>query len=836
MVRPENTAPKGDGDARPVPARALDAALEAAELGYPVFPLRPNSKAPATAHGKDDATTDPEVLRRMFAAPRNLGIAWPPGVLAVDLDVPKSKGDPLPGAAEYADAHAGDYEVRYPELSTAPRIRTRADGVQWVVRLPDGVKVPSKTGVVVLAGGGGIDLRGDGRTYTAAPPSTVPPGRYLWERDLVPVAALPVASPELLEHLTAHAHGRNGKAPTDERTATAPDDDGGVKTIEGPPLDYAAGILKGTRERLGAVENGRNEACYLAALTLGRWVGGYQRAGLPGLTREAAYAALLEAMQANGDHADDPQKAEGTIDRGLDDGIRSAYAVTVTLRTRAYAPQDGREGAPQGDGTPNTTLRVQASPSAPQPATVAHVQPHPDLATFDRTDLGNAERLAHTYGHLLRYVGGLGWYTWTGKHWEQDTQDHVLRLAALTMRATAATAEVYAEDSDQRQKLRQHAHASQSAARLRSMVDLILAAAPALYAKAEDLDADPWVLNVENGLLDLRTGTLHPHDRTALCTKVAPVVFNLDAQHPALDALLDVLDQDGRADYLRAIAGQALTGKQAKAIYIWTGPSGTVKSTTADALAAVLGPYFAPVEPSTLLVNKHGHNAGGARADLVALRGARLSVAAELPNGGRLDSELVKRLTGGDWFSVRAPYARETFRFKPTHTLVVHSNHDPRIDWTDSGMRARVVPVPFEARPSRPDPRVRETLLTDPAARSAVLLWAIAGAVEWHRNGERDPEQPDLVKSRKTDYLREQDPFTAWAEDALEVTGDDSVFTSSKALSENYQRWCEANGEKPQTKLSYWLRENMTPRGAKSGRRGGTRVWFGLRLRGGSGT
>jgi putative DNA primase/helicase len=391
-------------------------------------------------------------------------------------------------------------------------------------------------------------------------------------------------------------------------------------------------------------------------------------------------------------------------------------------------------------------------------------------------------------------------------------------------------------NEDARTQLRKHARASLSAARLRATLELTLAVAPHLKAHTDTLDADPWLLNVQNGLLDLRTGTLRPHDPAALCTKVAPVMFDLDAQHPALDALLDVLDQDGRADYLRAIAGQALTGKQAKRFYVWTGPSGTAKSTTADMLAAVLGPYAVAVDAGTLLVSNQGPSAGGARADLVAMFGSRLAIAAELPNGGRLDSAIVKRLTGGDPIIARAPYAPELLTFRPAHTLVMHANNDPKMDWTDDGMRHRVVPVPFTVRPKNPDPAVRDALLNDPAARSAVLAWATAGAVAWYANGQQDPEQPDLVKTRKVQYLRDMDPFTVWAEEVLDDHRNPTAWTSNADITKSYKHWCEANGERPNGALNRWLQDNMRALGGTPQKHRGARGWSGIQLRKGSQT
>jgi hypothetical protein len=347
----------------------LSAALDYSTLGYPSFPLVPRTKRPATAHGHKDATTDPETLQALFRNHHNLGVAWPTGVLAIDLDVPKDANhEPLPGAREYADSFAEEYEDTYPELRAAPRVRSRADGVVWIVRLPDGITLPSKVNAVQLEGGGSIDLRGDGRTYTAAPPSIMPPGIYTWERNLVAPNELPIATAALIAHLTSpQPSSNNNSAPSTPTTSGA----GAAKTLEGDPSNFAAGLLAGVRTRLGATQTGRNTACYNEGLTLGRWIGGYANANLAGLNEHEATEALRDGMRTNGDYndgTDGPQKAENTIRRALHDGIASAYHVTHTPRTKA-APialdtRDPNDPGPTDIDAPAELLQTKP-PSAP---------------------------------------------------------------------------------------------------------------------------------------------------------------------------------------------------------------------------------------------------------------------------------------------------------------------------------------------------------------------------------------------------------------------------------------------------------------------------------------
>jgi P4 family phage/plasmid primase-like protien len=485
------------------------------------------------------------------------------------------------------------------------------------------------------------------------------------------------------------------------------------------------------------------------------------------------------------------------------------------------------------------TMRRSAERPPATQGTAGTLAPKVDdrLAWYPDTDAGNAERFVHYTRGTVRYAPGMGWLLWTGAHWEHDPSELVLRFALDTIRATHATSALL-DNPERRASLGKHARASEALGRLRAMLDLARVR-PEVHVLPDQLDADPWVLNTMSGLVNLRDATQRPHDAAALCTKLAPAVFDLDADHPALHALLDVLDQDGRAEYIRDTIGQALTGRSAKAVHVWTGPSGTVKSTTADAATAVLGAYAVSVEPSTLIVSKHGASAGGARADLVALRGARLAVSAEMPNGGRLDSELVKRLTGRDPITARPPYAREALTFIPGHTLVMHSNHEPRVDWTDDGMRARLAVVPFTVRPSNPDPRIRTALIEDADARAAVLAWAAVGAARWYRNGERAPDAPDVVQERTRALWANQDPFAVWAEDALVFGTGAGSFTPTADLARSYQAWCEANGERPMSAraLGHWLAARADSHGLTSAKHGkaGTRGWTGLRLRGPTG-
>ena len=130
-----------------------------------------------------------------------------------------------------------------------------------------------------------------------------------------------------------------------------------------------------------------------------------------------------------------------------------------------------------------------------------------------RTDTGNGERLAARYGDRVRYVGAWGWLVWDGRRWARDDTGELDRLAKDTARSIYAEA-AEAPSDKAAEKLAAWARASLSRAKLEAMLSLAQSEA-AIAARPADFDANPWILNCENGVIDLRTGELRAHDREA---------------------------------------------------------------------------------------------------------------------------------------------------------------------------------------------------------------------------------------------------------------------------------------------------------------------------------
>ena len=155
----------------------------------------------------------------------------------------------------------------------------------------------------------------------------------------------------------------------------------------------------------------------------------------------------------------------------------------------------------------------------------------PEAEDFALTDLGNAERLAAQQGGKLIYCGVWSqWLCWDGRRWERDETGEACRRAVETVRSLRSQA-WSCRNLKRRKNLLQFAQRSEAEPRLRAMLKLGQSQAN-LVAKPEDFDSDKWLLNAENGVIDLRSGALLPSDSSRLITKLARAVYDPSSACP----------------------------------------------------------------------------------------------------------------------------------------------------------------------------------------------------------------------------------------------------------------------------------------------------------------
>jgi len=438
---------------------------------------------------------------------------------------------------------------------------------------------------------------------------------------------------------------------------------------------------------------------------------------------------------------------------------------------------------------------------------------------YNLTDLGNAERFVADHGDDVLYC--YPWRKWLvrgGARWVRDEAGRVHKLAKGRVRGIYREASD-ADDEDRRKALAKHAAASESETRIRAMVELAKSEVP---VAPEELDANPWVLNVLNGTIDLRTGELREHRREDLITKLAPVEYDPAATAPTWEAFLErVLPGDELRAFVQRAAGYSATGDTSEqCMFIHHGPGANGKSTFQETLAAALGDYAMRTPTETLLVKR----SGGVPNDVARLKGARFVTASETEEGRRLAESLVKDLTGQDTISARFMWA-EWFDFKPTHALHLSTNHKPEIRGTDPAIwrRIRLIPWAVTIPPAEQDRKLSEKLRGE---LPGVLAWIVRGCLQWQREGLQAPEE---VRQATKAYRAEMDVLAAFLADCCVRDEDEEAFAGE--LWGAWKRWCEETGEHAGTQKRFGGR--LAERGFLNHRdsRTGRKVWSGLSLR-----
>ena len=445
-------------------------------------------------------------------------------------------------------------------------------------------------------------------------------------------------------------------------------------------------------------------------------------------------------------------------------------------------------------------------------------------ADFNCTDLGNAERLVAQHGDGIRYCPPRRkWPVWDRSRWAWDETGTINRLAKKTVRSIYGEASKATDDA-LRAELVKHAQKSEASNRLSAMISLA-STERGVAVMPDELDADPWLLNVANGTIDLRTGKLRPHNRKDLCTKISPVAYDPGARHPVWEAFLSDVsgDDDELEAFLRRVAGWALAGvcDEKKFVFLY-GPPDTGKSTFLDALATVMGDYHVATDFTTWCVQTAG---GGNRGDLVRLMGARLASSVEVRAGAQFDEALIKRVTGGDMITAAAKYESEV-SFRPTFTLLLAANDAPKLRDDDAGAWARVLRVPFPnpVPASKKSPKVRRALTDPDVAGPAILAWAVRGCLEWQENGLGTCA---AVEADTASYKREMDRIAVFLDTACVF--EEGLRTGRKDFRDAYLAWCRENGVRSPL-ASKEVGARLRERGVSGGKSNGQRVWHGVAL------
>jgi putative DNA primase/helicase len=226
---------------------------------------------------------------------------------------------------------------------------------------------------------------------------------------------------------------------------------------------------------------------------------------------------------------------------------------------------------------------------------------------FNFTQAGNAERLVSIYGHKLKYCHTWGkWLIWTGKQWLPDNKEEITQLALKTVRIIYAQAcDLRGDDEDidkLRTTMKRHARESEANHELRAMIDQARTQ-HGVAVESKDLDSTPYLFNSGNGVINLRTGYLLPHDPKLLLTKLSPISFDPSAKCPRWEQFLrEVFDgSDELVAYTQRALGCSLTGDLEKALFFFIGKGDNGKTTLLEAVRWIMGDYAGLTDVNLLM-------------------------------------------------------------------------------------------------------------------------------------------------------------------------------------------------------------------------------------------
>jgi len=435
------------------------------------------------------------------------------------------------------------------------------------------------------------------------------------------------------------------------------------------------------------------------------------------------------------------------------------------------------------------------------------------------TETSNAERLCTQHRDDLRYCSDRKvWSAWNGRFWAVNDEGAVMRRMQEVTRTIYFDA---GKEADEHMRKALAAWAKQSDSR-RTQENSV---AIARYFEGIEVrefsglfDHHPFLLNVANGTIDLKTGQLHPHRREDYLTKIVDIPYDPDATCPQFSKFLNetFAGRPSLIGYASRFVGCFLTGITAEQCWwLFYGPTASGKSTFVSILHGLLGPYALALPENFFLVTKNTTDFATAN-----LAGVRFASCVETNEGRRLDVAKLKALTGEDMISAALKY-QNYFQFRPQCKLVLATNHAPHVPAADSALWRRLKVVPFDVMvpEEKRIPELAKKLLKKEGP--GILRWAVLGCQSWLANRLDEPAE---VKAAVNEYRDAEDIVRNFLEECC--LREASAQVVRKELFAEYLRWGRENGMHPMSSKKFAGELH------RLGIQGddGDRFWFGVRV------
>ncbi|MCM1225989.1 MAG: phage/plasmid primase, P4 family [Clostridium sp.] len=443
------------------------------------------------------------------------------------------------------------------------------------------------------------------------------------------------------------------------------------------------------------------------------------------------------------------------------------------------------------------------------------------LRPDDYSDIGQAKVLAAEYAGEMAYTDATEYLCFDGTHWTESRQTAVGRCEEFldrqleeTRTAIEQTRKMLTDSGVDKDLIAVGGKALEKAINPKSenafmeyrsalsyrnfvmkrrdmkyITSALQAAKPMLLKNISEFDSQEFLLNTPDFTVNLKNGTHREHraeDFITKMTSVSPDTENKELWENAVRQFFS--DDENLIDYVQQITGLCAIGKvYVESLIIAYGEGSNGKSTFWNAIAKVLGTYSGAMSADTLTMGCKRN----VKPEMAELKGKRLVIAAELEEGMRLNTSIVKQLCSTDEITAEKKY-KDPFRYTPAHTLVLYTNHLPRVGANDDGTWRRLIVIPFNAKlEGNSDIKNYADHLVQNAG-GAILQWVIDGAEKVVKNNFK-LTVPQCVKEAVRRYREGNDWLSSFIEECCET--DRTYTQKSGEIYQEYRAYCARNGE-----------------------------------------
>ena len=411
------------------------------------------------------------------------------------------------------------------------------------------------------------------------------------------------------------------------------------------------------------------------------------------------------------------------------------------------------------------------------------------LLNFDITDVGNFERFQFYYGDIVKYDCTTHMFLiWNGTYWEVDKENKTLQMCkkVLSTYRSAAKNFQYSENGFESERFR-HSQSSCNSDKINALKNIIKISCG---VKHDIFDTHSDLLNVQNGVVNLRTGELLKHDKKYFFTNCIEVDYRQDCNFYNScfwKFIVSIACNDlDLIEYLHTIFGYGITGEiKEQAMFIMHGTGSNGKTTLIEAIGNVLKPHVVHLPIDIITGRPEYRNPGKASPEIAQAEKARMVFTSESNEHDFFNEGKVKNLTGGGTISARRLY-QAPIEFQPTFKIFIDTNHFPSIKGNDFAIWRRIQVVPFRAtfNAETMDKDLPQKLQTQ-FEKERILHWLITGAFNYYKEGIKGCA---AVQTATFEYKNSCDSIGRFLIECIQIKNNSSIPASK--LYEFYKKFC----------------------------------------------